>query len=274
MQAGRLLLPDARRLQRPLSLVACSGAALFLRRLTPCPSTATEVASRWTGRRGTMPPPCSGCGSARRCCSATGGAARPTAEVTAVGRGSARRRGSPTPAVRRRARSAARRGAGHRQGRPRRAGRAGDDRGRRRRDRAVGGGPLGGAVARRPGRQGPRQVGGHRPGGGQAGPPRLAAGGGRRPGLLDQAGGGPAGRRRRGVRAARGGDRPAVHRRRCPPAGEIVLVVGPEGGISDAELAAFAAAGATAVRLGDSVLRTSTAGVAALSVLSARLGRW
>jgi len=55
---------------------------------------------------------------------------------------------------------------------------------------------------------------------------------------------------------------------------QIVLVVGPEGGISDAELDAFVAAGATAVRLGESVLRTSTAGVAALAVLSARLGRW
>jgi 16S rRNA (uracil1498-N3)-methyltransferase len=55
---------------------------------------------------------------------------------------------------------------------------------------------------------------------------------------------------------------------------EVVLVVGPEGGISEAELEAFGAAGATAVRLGDSVLRTSTAGVAALSVLSVRLGRW
>jgi 16S rRNA (uracil1498-N3)-methyltransferase len=59
-----------------------------------------------------------------------------------------------------------------------------------------------------------------------------------------------------------------------PVAGEIVLVVGPEGGISEAEVEAFTEAGATAVRLGDSVLRTSTAGVAALSVLSARLGRW
>jgi 16S rRNA (uracil1498-N3)-methyltransferase len=53
-----------------------------------------------------------------------------------------------------------------------------------------------------------------------------------------------------------------------------VLVVGPEGGIGDAEVDVFVAAGAVAVRLGDSVLRTSTAGVAALSVLSARLGRW
>ncbi len=59
-----------------------------------------------------------------------------------------------------------------------------------------------------------------------------------------------------------------------PDAGEIVLVVGPEGGISDAEVAAFREAGALPVRLGSAVLRTSTAGVAALSVLSARLNRW
>jgi 16S rRNA (uracil1498-N3)-methyltransferase len=56
-----------------------------------------------------------------------------------------------------------------------------------------------------------------------------------------------------------------------PSHGEIVLVVGPEGGIAPEELDAF---GAVAVRLGETVLRTSTAGVAALSVLSARLGRW
>lgn len=59
-----------------------------------------------------------------------------------------------------------------------------------------------------------------------------------------------------------------------PSSGEIVLVVGPEGGVADEELATFAAAGAVAVRLGPEVLRTSTAGVAALAVLSARLGRW
>jgi 16S rRNA (uracil1498-N3)-methyltransferase len=59
-----------------------------------------------------------------------------------------------------------------------------------------------------------------------------------------------------------------------PEAGEIILVVGPEGGISDAEVDTFTAAGAMPVRLGDPVLRTSTAGVAALAVLSARLGRW
>ena len=59
-----------------------------------------------------------------------------------------------------------------------------------------------------------------------------------------------------------------------PDAGEIVLVVGPEGGISDPELEAFRQAGAVPVRLGDAVLRTSTAGVAALAVLSTRLSRW
>ena len=61
---------------------------------------------------------------------------------------------------------------------------------------------------------------------------------------------------------------------KLPDAGEIVLVVGPEGGISDQELGAFVAAGAQPVRLGDAVLRTSTAGMAALAVLSARLDRW
>ena len=55
---------------------------------------------------------------------------------------------------------------------------------------------------------------------------------------------------------------------------DVVLVVGPEGGLDDRELEAFAAAGAQTVRLGATVLRTSTAGAAALSVLSARTGRW
>ena len=52
------------------------------------------------------------------------------------------------------------------------------------------------------------------------------------------------------------------------------VVVGPEGGVSPEELAAFIAAGAETVRLGAEVLRTSTAGPAALAVLNARLGRW
>ena len=58
-----------------------------------------------------------------------------------------------------------------------------------------------------------------------------------------------------------------------PGQAEIVIVVGPEGGISDDELAVFAAAGAEPVRLGSSVLRSSTAGVAATAALLART-RW
>lgn len=58
-----------------------------------------------------------------------------------------------------------------------------------------------------------------------------------------------------------------------PSAGKIVLVVGPEGGIAEAELDAFVAAGAVAVRLGPEVLRTSTAGPAALAVLNG-MSRW
>lgn len=55
---------------------------------------------------------------------------------------------------------------------------------------------------------------------------------------------------------------------------DVVVVVGPEGGIADDELAAFEAAGAEPIRLGEPVLRTSTAGAAALAALSLRLGRW
>ncbi|NUR90636.1 MAG: 16S rRNA (uracil(1498)-N(3))-methyltransferase [Nonomuraea sp.] len=59
-----------------------------------------------------------------------------------------------------------------------------------------------------------------------------------------------------------------------PAAGDVVVVVGPEGGISGEELTAFQAAGAVPVLLGPTVLRTSTAGVAAAAVLMARTGRW
>jgi len=59
-----------------------------------------------------------------------------------------------------------------------------------------------------------------------------------------------------------------------PSAGDVVLVVGPEGGISADELQTFESAGAAAYRLGPTVLRTSTAGVAAAAVLLVRAGRW
>jgi len=59
-----------------------------------------------------------------------------------------------------------------------------------------------------------------------------------------------------------------------PDGRDLVLVVGPEGGIAPEELERLEAAGAERVRLGDTVLRTSTAGPAAIAVLSANLGRW
>jgi 16S rRNA (uracil1498-N3)-methyltransferase len=57
-------------------------------------------------------------------------------------------------------------------------------------------------------------------------------------------------------------------------ADSILLVVGPEGGISDAELAELVAAGATAIRLGPTVLRTSTAAAVALGALGVLTPRW
>jgi 16S rRNA (uracil1498-N3)-methyltransferase len=59
-----------------------------------------------------------------------------------------------------------------------------------------------------------------------------------------------------------------------PASGRILVVVGPEGGLTDEEVAAFVAAGAVSVRLGTEVLRTSTAGVAAVSALLSRTARW
>jgi 16S rRNA (uracil1498-N3)-methyltransferase len=62
--------------------------------------------------------------------------------------------------------------------------------------------------------------------------------------------------------------------RALPESGDVLVVVGPEGGISPDELAALEEAGAVAVRLGSTVLRSSSAGPAALAVLSAAAGRW
>ncbi len=59
-----------------------------------------------------------------------------------------------------------------------------------------------------------------------------------------------------------------------PQAAEVVIVVGPEGGLTEEELSSFAAAGACSVRLGPSVLRASTAGCAAAAVVLAATGRW
>ena len=54
----------------------------------------------------------------------------------------------------------------------------------------------------------------------------------------------------------------------------LLLIVGPEGGIADDEVAALASAGATAVQLGPSVLRTSTAAAVALGALGTLTSRW
>ncbi len=59
-----------------------------------------------------------------------------------------------------------------------------------------------------------------------------------------------------------------------PPAEGIVLLVGPEGGLSPAEADACRAAGFVAVQLGPRVLRTETAGVATLAALQALWGDW
>lgn len=61
---------------------------------------------------------------------------------------------------------------------------------------------------------------------------------------------------------------------RVPHQGDVVLVVGPEGGITDDERAAFESAGALSARLGPGVLRTSTAGTVAAAVILATTGRW
>lgn len=59
-----------------------------------------------------------------------------------------------------------------------------------------------------------------------------------------------------------------------PESGDIVVIVGPEGGMAPAEAAELTGAGAVAAHLGPTVLRTSSAGLAAASVLLSRCGRW
>ncbi len=59
-----------------------------------------------------------------------------------------------------------------------------------------------------------------------------------------------------------------------PKHGDLLLIVGPEGGITDEELATLTEAGATAIRLGPTVLRTSTAAAVALGALGVLTDRW
>lgn len=70
-------------------------------------------------------------------------------------------------------------------------------------------------------------------------------------------------------------DAPAkLHELPLPESGEILLLVGPEGGISPTERTTLRDAGAVEARLGPTVLRTSTAGSAAAAILLSRVGRW
>jgi 16S rRNA (uracil1498-N3)-methyltransferase len=55
---------------------------------------------------------------------------------------------------------------------------------------------------------------------------------------------------------------------------EIIIVIGPEGGISESELTVLEGAGAHIVGLGPEVFRSAHAGGAALSAVSALIGRW
>jgi 16S rRNA (uracil1498-N3)-methyltransferase len=62
--------------------------------------------------------------------------------------------------------------------------------------------------------------------------------------------------------------------RHVPVEGDVVLVVGPEGGITDDELTALSSVGAVPVRLGAEVLRSSSAGLAAAAAILSRTPRW
>ncbi|WP_242491736.1 16S rRNA (uracil(1498)-N(3))-methyltransferase [Actinomyces minihominis] len=61
---------------------------------------------------------------------------------------------------------------------------------------------------------------------------------------------------------------------RLARAPQVAVLVGPEGGITDEELATLVEAGGTIIQLGDTVMRSSTAGTAALVALNVALGRW
>jgi 16S rRNA (uracil1498-N3)-methyltransferase len=59
-----------------------------------------------------------------------------------------------------------------------------------------------------------------------------------------------------------------------PASGDIVLIVGPEGGVSPDETVQLTGAGAVPARLGHAVLRASSAGLVAATIVASRTGRW
>ncbi len=63
-------------------------------------------------------------------------------------------------------------------------------------------------------------------------------------------------------------------RERARSYASLLVVIGPEGGFDDTELDALESAGAHILVLGETVLRTSSAGPAAIAVLNTALGRW
>jgi 16S rRNA (uracil1498-N3)-methyltransferase len=66
----------------------------------------------------------------------------------------------------------------------------------------------------------------------------------------------------------------ALSRILWPDNGEILLIVGPEGGVSQAEADLATGAGAVTARLGPTVLRSSSAGAVAAALALAGSGRW
>lgn len=54
----------------------------------------------------------------------------------------------------------------------------------------------------------------------------------------------------------------------------VILIIGPEGGISDSEISKLQSSGAVSARMGDLVLRSAHAGFAGLAAIQSSIGRW